>query len=98
MGIKGNLIHDVFDPKTISLDNDNWTRISGFGKLYHLLKNHNRYTVCGYDISLFDYKKTQKSPKTKCNRCIEIIRINQAKQVANFWQIIRHLKITVVEF
>jgi len=83
MGIEGNLIHSVFVPKTISLDNQNWTRISGFGKLYHLLKNNDRYTVCGYDISLFGHKKLLKSPNTKCNRCIEIIRINKAKQVAS---------------
>ncbi len=84
MGIEGNLIQSVFVQKTISLDNQNWTRISGFGKLYHLLKNNDNYTVCGYDISLFDHKKLLKSPNTKCNRCIEIIRINKAKQLVNF--------------
>jgi len=84
MGIEGNLIHSVFVPETISLDNQNWTRISGFGKLYHLLKNNDRYTVCGYDVSLFDHKKLLKSPNTKCNRCIEIIKIKKAKQVVNF--------------
>ena len=84
MGIEGSLIHSVLVPKTISLDDQNWTRISGFGKLYHLLKNNYNYTVCGYDISLFEHKKSIKSPNTKCNRCIEIIRINKAKQIANF--------------
>ena len=84
MGIEGNLIHSVLVPKTISVDEQNWTRISGFGKLYHLLKNYDRYTVCGYDISLFDHKRSKKFPNTKCNRCIEIIRINKAKQVASF--------------
>ncbi len=84
MGIEGNLIQSVFVPKTISLDDQNWTRIDGFGKLYHLLKNNDNYTVCGYDISLFDHKRLLKSPKTKCNRCIEIIKINEAKQVVDF--------------
>ena len=84
MGIEGNLIHSVFVPKTISLDDQNWTRISGFGKLYHLLKNNDNYTVCGYDISLFDHKRSIKSPNTKCNRCIEIIRINKVKQIVSF--------------
>ncbi len=84
MGIQGNLIHSVFVPKTISLDDQNWTRISGFGKLYHLLKNNDNYTVCGYDISLFEHKKTLNSAKTKCNRCIEIIKINKANQVSYF--------------
>ncbi len=84
MGIEGNLIHGDFVTKTISLDNQYWTRISGFGRLYHLLKNNDNYTVCGYDISLFDHKKLLKSPNTKCNRCIEIIKINKAKQVVNF--------------
>ena len=84
MGTEGSLTPSIFDPKTISLDNQNWIRVNGFGKLYHLLKNNDRYTVCGYDISLFDHKKLLKSPNTKCNRCIEIIKINKAKQVANF--------------
>ena len=84
MCIEGNLIQSVFVPKTISLDDQNWTRIDGFGKLYHLLKNNDNYTVCGYDISLFDHKRLLKSPKTKCNRCIEIIKINEAKQVVDF--------------
>ena len=82
MGIEGNLTHGIVFPKTISLDNKNWTRIAGFGKLYHLLKNNDNYTVCGYDISLFEHKRTLNSTKTKCNRCIEIIKINEAKQVA----------------
>ncbi len=84
MDIEGNLTDSIFYPKTISLDNQNWTRISGFGKLYHLLKNNNNYTVCGYDISLFDHKRSLKSPKTKCNRCIQIIKINKANQVSYF--------------
>jgi len=84
MGIEGSLIHSVFVPKTISLDDQNWTRISGFGKLYHLLKNNDNYTVCGYDISLFDHKKSIRSPNTKCNRCIEITRINKVKQIVSF--------------
>ncbi len=84
MGIEGNLLDGIIFPKTISLDNENWIRISGFGKLYHLLKNNDRYTVCGYDVSLFEHKRSLKSPNTKCNRCIEIIRINKAKQVVNF--------------
>ena len=74
----------VLVPKTVSFDNQNWTRISGFGRLYHLLKNNDNYTVCGYDISLFNHKKSIKSPNTKCTRCIEIIKINEAKQVVNF--------------
>ncbi len=82
MGIEGNLIHSIFDPKIISLDNHNWTRVDGFGKLYHLLKNNDNYTVCGYDVSLFQHKRSIKSPKTKCNRCIQIIKINETKQVA----------------
>jgi len=84
MGIEGSLTHNVFVPKTISLDDQNWTRVDGFGKLYHLLKNNDNYTVCGYDISLFDHKRSIKSPKTKCNRCIQIIKINEAKKVVNF--------------
>ncbi len=74
----------VLVPKTISLDDQNWIRISGFGKLYHLLKNNDNNTVCGYDISLFDHRRLLKSPNTKCNRCIEIIKINEAKKVVNF--------------
>ena len=84
MGIEGNLIHSIFGTKIISLDNHNWTRVDGFGKLYHLLKNNDNYTVCGYDVSLFDHKRSIKSPKTKCNRCIQIIKINEAKLVADF--------------
>ncbi len=84
MGIEGSLIHSVLVPKTISLDDQTWTRISGFGKLYHLLKNNYNYTVCGYDISLFDHKKLLKSANTKCNRCIEMTKIYEARQVANF--------------
>ena len=84
MGIEGNLIQSVLVQKTISLDNQNWTRISGFGKLYHLLKNNDNYTVCGYDISLFEHKRSIKSPNTKCNRCIGIIRINKVKQIVSF--------------
>ena len=84
MGIEGNLIQSVLVPKTISLDDQNWTRISGFGKLYHLLKNNDNYTVCGYDISLFEHRRLLKSPNTKCNRCIELIKINEAKKVVNF--------------
>jgi len=84
MGIEGNLIDSVFDPETIYLDNRNWTRVSGFGKLYHLLKNNDNNTVCGYDISLFDHRRLLKSPNTKCNRCIEITKIKKAKQVGNF--------------
>lgn len=84
MGIEGNLIHSVLVPKTISFDDRNWMRISGFGKLYHLLKNNDNNTVCGYDISLYDHRRLLKSPNTKCNRCIEITKINEAKQVVNF--------------
>ena len=84
MGIEGSLTHSIFDPKTISLDDQNWTRVDGFGRLYHLLKNNDNYTVCGYDISLFGHKRLLKSPKTKCNRCIQIIKINEAKLVVNF--------------
>ncbi len=84
MGIKGSLTQSIIVPKIISLDDQNWTRISGFGKLYHLLKNNDNYTVCGYDISLFDHRRLLKSPKTKCNRCIQIIKINEAKKVVNF--------------
>jgi len=84
MGIEGSLTQSIFVPKIISLDNQNWTRVDGFGKLYHLLKNNDNYTVCGYDISLFEHKRSITSPKTKCNRCIQIIKINEAKLAVNF--------------
>jgi len=49
---------------------EKWMRICNFGRHSHIIKEDK--TLCGKDISLFNWFKQQKNPPKKCNRCLKI--------------------------